>query len=119
VISVVFSAKVKSDLGWNFLGIVETGRYRDYIDDGKPDTRQFWHEVERCQYEIREGPGQGMKWGNWDTPAYDGLLAYGHDDLVMSAALTAILDQQDWPGTGPSAVIKRPDELEEIDGAEW
>ncbi|MCK4472093.1 MAG: hypothetical protein KAW49_09945, partial [Anaerolineae bacterium] len=33
VIPVVFSSKVKSDLGWDFLGIVETGRYRDYADD--------------------------------------------------------------------------------------
>jgi hypothetical protein len=33
--------------------------------------------------------------------------------------LTAILDRQDWPTTGASAVITRPDELEEIDDAEW
>jgi hypothetical protein len=54
VIPVTFSPKVKSELGWNFLAIVETGRYQDYaqgvgVDDGKPDTRQFWYKVEACQ----------------------------------------------------------------------
>ena len=36
-----FSRRVKSDLGWDFLGVVETGRYRDYVPDGAPETRQF------------------------------------------------------------------------------
>jgi hypothetical protein len=119
VIPVVFSSKIKSDLGWNFLGIVETGRYRDYIHDQQPDTRQFWYEVEACQYEVKEGPGQVMKWGVSDSPGYDGLIAYGHDDLLISAALTAILDKQDWPGTGPSATVGKQDELEQIDRGEW
>jgi len=120
VLPIVFSPKVKSDLGWNFVGIVETGRYRDYVQDDKPETRQFWHEVEACQYEVREGPGQAMRWGVWDTTvAYDGVIAHGHDDTLISAALTAILDQQDWPGTGASATVERPDVLAEIDAGEW
>ena len=60
-----------------------------------------------------------MKWGVWETPAYDGLIARGHDDLIISAALTAILDKQDWPGTGESAVVEQRDVLEEIDQGEW
>jgi hypothetical protein len=94
VIPVTFSPKIKSELGWNFLAIVETGRYQDYAqgvraDDGKPDTRQFWYEVEACQYHVRDAPNKLMSWGVWETPAYDGLIAYGHDDLLMSAALSA------------------------------
>jgi hypothetical protein len=119
VIPVVFSSKVKSDLGWNFVGIVETSRYRDYADDQQPDTRQFWYEVGACQYVIRDGPGKLMKWGVWDTPAYDGLIAYGHDDLLIAASLTSILDDQEWPGVGPSGTVERRDELEEIDQVEW
>jgi len=119
VIPVVFSGKVKSDLGWDFLGAIETGRYRDYIDDGKQETLQFWHEVEACDYEIRQGPGKIMSWGVWEGTAYDGLVAYGHDDLLLSAALVAILDKQPWPGTGPSAVVEVEDELAKIDEAEW
>lgn len=119
VIPVLFSHKVKSDLGWNFVGLVETGRYRDYVDDGQPDTRQFWYEVEACQYQVRDGPGQMMSWGVWESPGYDGLIAYGHDDLLISSALCTILDGQEWPGVGESAVVEMPDELEEIDGSEW
>jgi hypothetical protein len=116
---VVFSPKVKSELGWSFLGVVETGRYQEYQEDEQPETRQFWYEVETCQYQVRDGPGKLMSWGVWETPAYDGLIAYGHDDLLISASLCAILDKQDWPGVGPSAVIERADELEEIDQGEW
>ena len=119
VIPVTFSSKVKSDLGWDYLGIVETGRYRDYADDQAPDTRQFWYEVENCQYEVSDRPGQAMKWGVWETPAYDGLIARGHDDLIISAALTAVLDKQEWPGTGESAVVEQRDVLDEIDEGEW
>lgn len=119
VIPVVFSSKVKSDLGWNFVGIVETGRYADYQDDSEPDTRQFWYEVENCQYQVRDGPGKLMSWGVWDSIAYDGLIAYGHDDLIVGAALTAILDDLDWPSTGESAVVQQPDVLDEIDASDW
>ncbi len=119
VIPVTFSHKLKSDLGWDFVAIVETGRYADYADDQQPDTVQFWHEVEACQYEVREGPGNAIKWGVWENPAYDGRIAYGHDDLLISAAMTAILDHRDWPGTGPSEVVSVPDDLEGIDNADW
>jgi hypothetical protein len=119
LIPLQFSPKVKSDLGWDFLGIVETGRYRDYVRDDAPDTRQFWYEVEHCQYEIRQGPRRAMKWGVWESPGYDGLIARGHDDLLVSAALSAVLDKQEWPGTGESAVVAVRDELEEIDRAGW
>lgn len=114
-----FSSKTKSDLGWDFLAIVETGRYHDYIDDQAHETRQFWYEVEHCQQNIRAGPGRLMSWGVWESPAYDGLIAHGHDDLLISAAMTAVLDRQDWPGTGKSAVVKQRDALEEIDAGEW
>ena len=114
-----FSSRTKSNLGWNFLGIVETGRYQDYLDDQEPDTRQFWYEVGACQYEIRPGPGQTMSWGVDESPAYDGIIAHGHDDLLISAALTAVLDQQEWPGTGSSATVSVPDPLDDIDRSSW
>ena len=119
VIPVLFSHKLKSDLGWKFVAIVETGRFADYQDDRKPETRQFWYEVEACQYQVKEGPNKLMSWGVWDQPGYDGLIAYGHDDLLISAALCAILDDRTWPGTGESAVIHRRDELHEIDQSGW
>jgi hypothetical protein len=119
VIPVLFSRKVKSDLGWNFLAIVETGRYRDYADDGAQDTAQFWYEVDACQREVRSGPNRLLRWGVWETPSYDGRIARGHDDLLMSAALTAILDGQDWPGSAKGATVETGDPLEAIDDAAW
>ena len=43
-----------------------------------------------------------MRWGAWETPAFDVLVAHGHGDLLLSATLVAILDRQEWPGTGKS-----------------
>jgi len=120
LIRVTFSEGLKSKLGWDFVSVVETGRYRDYVEDDQADTRQFWYEVASCQYEVRQGQTQTIRWGVWETPAYDGLIAYGHDDLLISAALTAMLDQQQWPGTGKSAVIQTEDVLRNIDEeGEW
>lgn len=119
VIPILFSAKVKSDLGWDFVGLVETGRYSDYQDDGEVETRQFWYEVENCEYKVREGPGRLMSWGVWESPAFGGLIARGHDDLLLSAALVTVLDKQKWPGLGKGEVVERRDELEEIDSEEW
>ena len=119
VIPVVFSAKVKSDLGWGFVGIVETGRYRDYLPDESRETRQFWYEVEACQYEVGRPPSRLLKWGVWEAAGYDGLIARGHDDLLVSAALTAALDKRDWPGSGASSVVPTADELDAIDKAAW
>jgi hypothetical protein len=119
VIPVVFTPNVKSDIGWDFLSIVETGRYQDYADDQEQDTRQFWYEVEKCQYEIRPGPQKRMSWGVWESPGYDGLIARGHDDLLIASALTAILDKQDWPGAAVGDVVEISDALSEIDSADW
>jgi hypothetical protein len=115
LIAVQFSPKVKSEFGWDLFGVAETGRYRDYVENSEPDMRQFWHEVEHCQHEIRRGPGRARRWGVWETPAYDGLIARGHDDLLLSAALVAVLDKQQWPRTGESGAVERGDVLEEID----
>jgi hypothetical protein len=120
VIPITFSPKLKSDLGWKFLAVVETGRYADYADDGEPDTRQFWYEVEACQYQVRDGPGHQMSWGVTETPAYDGVIARGHDDLLISASLCAFLDNHAaTTRTGPSTVLRQTDPLAEIDNTGW
>jgi hypothetical protein len=120
VIPVQFSPKVKSDLGWNFVGVVDTGRFLDYYEPNpEPDTRQYRYELENCQYLIRSGPAKMISWGVWESPAYDGLVARGHDDLLISAALCSVLDEQPWVRAGPSAVVETQDTLDEIDRAEW
>lgn len=61
VIPVEFSSVVKSDLGWGLLGILTTGRCRDYINDYAPETRQFWYEAENADKEILPGPAKTLR----------------------------------------------------------
>lgn len=106
VVRFEFSSASKSDLGWEFLGVVETGRFRDHADDGGAEYRQFWYEVEKCQYEVLDGPGQRLRWGVVEPAAYDGLVARGHDDLLISAAFTAVLDKQPHPTEYFGAIVQ-------------
>ena len=119
VIPFEFSSRTKSDLGWDFLASLRPDGYQEYANDEQPDTRQFWYETKTCKYEIRPGPGKFMKWGVWEHPAYDGLIAHGHDDLIISAALCAVLDAQEWPGIAVGHAVQAPDVLSEIDKAGW
>src|SRR5690606_16262904 len=40
-----------------------------------------------------------------------------HDDLVLSAAMTAVLDEQSWGEAGTPLLIQAADPLREMDGA--
>jgi len=111
-----FSSRTKTEIGYRFIAIVEAGRYRDYQDDQEADTRQFWYEVAACQYES-PAPDR-LRWGVWETPRYDGLLARGHDDLLISASLTAVLDKMGW-GLAESTVLAPADPLAGYDCAGW
>lgn len=84
----VFTAQSKSQLGWDFLGVVESGRYKEYTEDGEGDTGLFWAQVEACGSQVADGPGKLLRWGVESRKL--------HDDLVVSAALCALLDRVDW-----------------------
>jgi hypothetical protein len=84
----VFSSASKSELGWDFLGLIDGGRFKEYADDGEELTRVYRHQLAACTYEVLPGPGRLLR---WSVPA-----ARGHDDLLVSAALTARLDRVDW-----------------------
>lgn len=100
-----FTAQSKSDLGWGFLAICDTGRFKDMREDGSPEYRQFWKEVEAADYQVLPGPERRMRWG-----VEDPLV---HDDLLVSAALTAALDRLEWAPQVEPAVIQGPkDEAE-------
>ncbi len=121
VIPFLFNAASKSRLGWDFIALVETGRFRDYADDQEAATRQFWYEATECKYEVRGGPGKLLRWGVWSTPSYNDndIVATGHDDLLISAALCAILDSQEWPSVAIGYGIAAADVLDDIDAANW
>ena len=84
----VFTGASKSQLGWDFLGLIDSGRFKEHADDGDELTRVAWHQYAACAYEVMPGPGKLLR---WSVPA-----ARGHDDLLISAALTARLDAIDW-----------------------
>lgn len=107
VVAYEFSSSSKSDLGWGFVGVVESGRFKDYADDGAADSRQFWREVEACEFEVVPGPGKLLRWGVVD-PAV-------HDDMLISAALCAALDLQLWGLEVEGEIVDSTDHLAGVD----
>lgn len=94
VIPFVFTASSKSQLGWDFLALIDTGRFKEYADDSASGslegrlTALYWDQLRSTTYETMPGPGKLLR---WSVPT-----SRGHDDLVISAALSAALDGIDW-----------------------
>jgi hypothetical protein len=89
----VFTGPSKSQLGWDFLALIDQGRYQEYVDgpatswERRRLTEAFWAQMRAVTYDVVQGPGKQIR---WSVPA-----GRGHDDLVMSAALAAVLDDFD------------------------
>lgn len=89
-IPVKFSQQKKSEIGWGFIAIIETGRFRDCCP-----TDEVRIQYEKCTSEILTGPAKTIRWGVKDgTRGADGLLI--HDDIVIADALTSELDKLEW-----------------------
>lgn len=122
VIPFVFNAATKSNLGWDFLTIVETGRFKDYATE-ESQRSAFNLQLSYCQMETLPGPDRRMKWGVPEgtsggqdldsSPGQAGKLI--HDDWVLSAALCAVLDSLEWRISTPTAVIQAVDPLKQMD----
>jgi hypothetical protein len=72
-----FTAQSKSELGFNLLAAVNSGRLKIYRGDGSDEYREFWSEMEKAKSVYR--PSQTMNF--YVEPAQ------GHDDFLMSLAL--------------------------------
>lgn len=79
-----FTSASKSQLGWDFLALIDSGRYKEYADNGEHDTAEFYAQLRATEYTTAGGPGSALR---WSVPT-----AAGHDDLVISAALVTALD---------------------------
>jgi hypothetical protein len=129
VIPFEFNLSTKSTLLWDFLGIIDGGRFKNFRsslqeqepqkaqpkNQPSPDDATFWEQVDFCQFEILPGPQKRVKWGVPDgtrNPATGELV---HDDQLISAALVAVLDAQDWAFTAPTFIINAPDPLDDLD----
>ncbi len=72
-----FTAKAKSELGFNLLAVINSGRLKVYKSDGSEDEQEFWLELERARSQFRAS--QTMNF--YVDPSQ------GHDDFLMSLAL--------------------------------
>jgi len=72
-----FTAQSKSQLGFNLLAAINSGRLKMYEGDGSAEYQEFWSEIEKARSHYR--PSQTM---NFYVDPAD-----GHDDFLMSLAL--------------------------------
>lgn len=97
VIPFIFTTSSKSKLGWNFIALIETGRYKEAAWAGHdPRRTALTTQLDACTYEVLEGPGKLMRWGVPDGTREPATGEYIHDDLIMSAAMVSLLDDQVW-----------------------
>ena len=135
VIPLTFNRQVKSKLSWGFLAVIDTGRFQDFkstnsnysqIGQANPLAWQMMSEQERLQAlfqrqlmavtcEASIGPERWLKWSVPEGTA-DPLGGLLHDDLVISAAMTAILDEQEWHISLSPQIIQASDPIKEMDG---
>ena len=120
VLPFTFTSASKSRLGWDFLGLIETGRFKNHRSDPSApsaDNEQFLEQLEACQMTVLPGPGQLIRWGVPDgtRSTRDGQPV--HDDWILSSALVAVLDREELTTHAPALVVQGRDPLEDLDKA--
>ncbi|HEX8992911.1 MAG TPA: hypothetical protein VF784_14620 [Anaerolineales bacterium] len=128
VIPVKFTQQEKSEIGWRFLSIIETGRFRAGREsahhpqpispweegaDGEVSEEAVMLQYAMCESEILPGPGKTLRWGVPEGKrGPDGELV--HDDFVMADALVAKLDELKWSIRFEPVVIPAKDPLKDM-----
>lgn len=82
-----FTSKSKSDIGWQVLGIIDSGRVKEYAPDDEPDTIEHWWQLRHITSTIRSDISRILAYG---IPA-----SVGHDDSVLSFMLLGYADTLD------------------------
>jgi len=109
VLPIKFTTQTKSEMGWGYLAIIETGRFRDCCPSEIVRT-----QYDKCQSEILPGPAKTLRWGVKDgTRGADGLLV--HDDHILADSMTAELDKLEWLISSPTLVMAQPDPIANMD----
>lgn len=112
VIPFKFTQQSKSELGYSFIGMIETGRFKDCATNPTVDD-----QYSNCDSEILTGPAKTMRWGVKDgtrSPVTGELI---HDDFILADALISQLDKLEWYINAPTVVIEQADVLEQMDYA--
>ena len=108
VLPVKFTQQEKSTIGWRFLAVIETGRFRDCAP-----TDEVRLQYDACQSEILPGPAKTLRWGVPDgSRSSDGQLI--HDDYVVADSLVAKLDELEWRLHSETLIIPAPDPLDDM-----
>ena len=95
VMPVKFSQKVKSEIGWRYLAIIETGRVRDCSLTDDLLSKSVRLQYQACQSEVLPGPMKILRWGVPEgRRSPEGELI--HDDMLLADALVAELDKLKW-----------------------
>ena len=74
----IFTAASKSALGYGLLSAINAGRLATYADDGSPESVELWREVRLARSSLHEN----QRLSFYVDPRE------GHDDLLISLALT-------------------------------
>lgn len=112
-LGVKFTQMKKSEIGWGFMGIINTGRYHDCAT-----TPEVQMQYDKCQSEVLPGPGKVLRWGVKDgtRDTSTGLLV--HDDWVLCDSLVAVLDELEWYTASEETVsIEGVDPLDAMNGS--
>ncbi len=84
-----FTQQSKSELGFNLLAAINSGRVKMYRGDSSAECQEFWFEMEKAKCHYR--PNRTMSF--YVDPSQ------GHDDFLMSLALTVEAASQYAPKT--------------------
>lgn len=108
-IPVKFTSQKKSEIGYRYLGMIETGRIRDCAPS-KEAEMQYAH----CQSEVTVGAQKTLKWGVPEgVRDQDGSLV--HDDILLADALIAEADLMNWYLPSPTLFTTPRDVLKDMD----
>jgi hypothetical protein len=117
VIRFTFSRATKSALGWQFIAIIESGRYLEYTPRECDNELQalFFRQCAGCEMKVQNGPDQRIQWGVPASVKDPETKKPLHDDLLLSAALCAALEDVQWKVAKPTVIIPASDPLAEYD----
>jgi hypothetical protein len=92
----VFTQKSKSDMAFEFLASVNSGRLKLYTQDGSAEYRETMLQLEKARSQYR--PNQTINF-------YVNPLE-GHDDFLMSLALTVQAARDFAPRTAHGSILQ-------------
>jgi hypothetical protein len=109
-IPVKFTAQKKSEIGYQYIGMIETGRIRDCAPSSAAAE-----QYAACRSEVLTGPQKTMRWGVPEgTRNQNGELI--HDDIPLADSLITEADSLDWYLPSKTLVVPARDPLQDMEG---